>query len=158
MNDKSIKIMQSWIDGALEELDEQEIQEYCYGIIMYGLYGQEVELKNKAVKIALKLIYPQMTKMEDAYQKKIDGGLNSKKAFKVEPELVWQLAQTEKTVPKIIERLAEMGYGDVNPKTLYSNKGWLNRDNKDFAKMPVVEGEEAGINTSANQASPHFNF
>ena len=46
MEDKSIKIMQSWIDGALEELDEQEIQEYCYGIVMYGLYGQEVELKN----------------------------------------------------------------------------------------------------------------
>lgn len=157
MNDKSIKIMQSWIDGALEELDETEIQEYCYGIVMYGLYGQEVEPKNKVVKMALKLVYPQMSKMEDAYQKKIDGGLNSKKAFRVEPEVVWQLAQTEKTVPRIVEKLAEMGYGDVNPKTLYSNKGWLNRDNKDFAQMPVIE-EEVADDTADKQASPHFNF
>jgi len=157
MEDKSIKIMQSWIDGALEELDEQEIQEYCYGIVMYGLYGQEVELKNKAVKMALKLIYPQMNKMEDAYQRKIEGGKASKKAFKVEPEVVWQLAQTERTVPRIIAKLEEMGYGEVNAKTLYSNKGWLNRNNPDFAAMPVKE-EQVPDQSAEKQASPHFNF
>ena len=157
MDDKSIKIMQSWIDGALEEVDEQEIQEYCYGIVMYGLYGQEVELKNKAVKMALKLIYPQMNKMEDAYQRKIEGGKASKKAFKVEPEVVWQLAQTERTVPRIIEKLEEMGYGEVNAKTLYSNKGWLNRNNPDFAAMPAKE-EKVPDQSAEKQASPHFNF
>lgn len=142
-------ILKEWVDTGLEDLDREEMQEYCYGLLMYSLYGEVIETDNKAIRMSLKAIYPNMDRIRTDYEKKVAGGESNTGKFKYDPLEVYQLAQRYKTAPQIIAALnkahPEM---EIKPSGLYSNKGWIDRKltleefcnkNKVDPPMEVVE-------------------
>ena len=72
MEDKKITVRQEWIDSALELLDKEELKEYIYGIVMYGLYDEKIDPENKTVKMSLNLIYPNIDRISNYKQKKLN--------------------------------------------------------------------------------------
>ena len=134
MEDKKIAVRQEWIDSALDVLDNEEMKEYVYGIVMYGLYGEKIETENKTVKMSLNLIYPNIDRITN-YKTKFEGGGSSKdngRPQKYDAVEVWQLCQEFKTGREVANALEAKYGGEVNLKGLYSNKGWINRKDPNF--------------------------
>ena len=66
--ENSVKIMEKWLIAAQKRLNEDELKEFCYGIVIYGLYRGEIDCSDK-VGMALEMVYPQIDGMQDAYDK-----------------------------------------------------------------------------------------
>lgn len=134
MEDKKITVRQEWIDSALDLLDKEELKEYIYGIVMYGLYDEKINPESKTVKMSLNLIYPNIDRITN-YKQKFEGGGSSKengRPQKYDAVEVWQLCQEFKTGREVANALEAKYGGEVNLKGLYSNKGWINRKDPNF--------------------------
>ena len=154
-------ILKEWVDAGLEDLDREEMQEYCYGLLMYALYGEIIETDNKAIRMSLKAIYPNMDRIRTEYEKKIAGGESNTGKFKYDPLEVYQLAQQYKTAPRVIAALNQMHPEmEIKSSGLYSNKGWQDRKltleefcNKNKVDLPIdvtkVDKEEEKPSISA---------
>ena len=114
MEDKKITVRQEWIDSALDLLDKEELKEYIYGIVMYGLYDEKINPENKTVKMSLNLIYPNIDRITN-YKQKFEGG-----------------GSKDNGRPQKYDAVEAKYGGEVNLKGLYSNKGWINRKDPNF--------------------------
>lgn len=122
-------ILEEWVNAGLEVLEQEEMQEYCYGLLMYALYGETIETENRIIKMSLKAIYPNIDRMKTGYEKRISGGESNTGKYKYDPIEVHTLAQKLKNIPQIANALREMHPDiDVKPAGLYSNPGWKDKD------------------------------
>lgn len=145
MEDKEkFSVRREWIEQAIDILTPEEMEEYCYGIIMYGLYGKKIEPRNKSVRLPLNLIYPNLDRIANYGQQFNKGGGNvgNGRPAKYDPAEVWKLARELKSVKAVAAALEEKYGGTVNVKGLYSNKGWLARKDDNF----LGENDNSGFN------------
>ena len=147
--------MESWIDAAADVLEGQEVWEFCYGLMIYGLYGDMIETSNKAVKMALNMVYPQIDKMGAAYDKKVAASqIGADVRAKLDSGRIWGLAHNEglsgAQIKKILED--ELGF-KISDSTLYHNKGWIERknDSPDFCQKEILEKNVAKTNENCQK-------
>ena len=133
--ENGVKIMEKWLTAAQKRLNEEELKEFCYGMIVYGLYQGEIDCSDK-VGMALEMVYPQIDSMQGAYEKKLEesemGADEVRKARDIE---VWELAHNQGLkVPAIKKALDEKNGGNISPSTIYHCQGWKQRgiDHPDF--------------------------
>lgn len=155
MEDKKFVVMESWIGAAADVLEGEELWEFCYGLMIYGLYGDTIETKNKAVKMALNMVYPQIDKMGAAYDKRVAASqMGADVRAKLDAGRIWGLAHNEglsgAKIKKILE--SELGF-EISDSTLYHNKGWLERknDHPDFCQLADLEKISAKNNENCQK-------
>lgn len=143
MDIESVLIRKDWIKDVENILNSAQMEKLCYGLIMYGLYGTKLETDDGMLQMGLNLIYSQMDKMGATYSRnRAASELGAKKRAKLDPIRIWKLYNEENLSGAEILRLMEEETGcAIPPSTLYSNKGWQERDKKnpDFMKMENVE-------------------
>ena len=143
--ENGVKIMAKWLDAAQKRLNEEELKEFCYGMIVYGLYRGEIDCSDK-VGMALEMVYPQIEGMQAEYDKILEnselGADEVRKARNIE---VWDLAHNKGlNVPAIKKILDEKNGGNVSQYTLYHCQGWRQRkmDHPDFMEEVPNKNEE----------------
>lgn len=126
--ENSVKIMEKWLIAAQKRLNEDELKEFCYGIVIYGLYRGEIDCSDK-VGMALEMVYPQIDGMQDAYDKILENAeLGAEEVRKARDIEVWELAHNKGLkIPAIKKILDEKNGGNVSSSTLYHCQGWLQR-------------------------------
>jgi hypothetical protein len=144
----SVKIMAKWLDAAQKRLNEEELKEFCYGIIVYGLYKGEIDCSDK-VGMALEMVYPQIDDMQGAYNKILENAkLGADEVRKARDEEVWDLAHNKGLkIPEIKRALDEKYGGNISQSTLYHCKGWEQRklDHPSFLDESSNKNEEIAI-------------
>lgn len=155
MGDKKFVVMESWIGAAADILEGEELWEFCYGLMVYGLYGDIIDTKNKAVAMALKMVYPQIDKMGAAYDKRVAASqIGGDVRAKLDSGRIWGLAHNEglsgAQIKKILED--ELGF-KISDSTLYHNKGWIERknDSPDFCQLADLEKSSAKTNENCQK-------
>ena len=155
MGDKKFVVMESWIDAAADVLEGQEMWEFCYGLMIYGLYGDMIETSNKAVKMALNMVYPQIDKMGAAYDKKVAASqIGGDVRAKLDSGRIWGLAHNEGLSGTKIKEILESELGfEISNSTLYHNRGWIERknDNPDFCQKEILEKNVAKTNENCQK-------
>lgn len=145
MKENGVKIMEKWLAAAQKRLNEEELKEFCYGMIIYGLYQGEIDCSDK-VGMALEMVYPQIDSMQNAYEKKIENSeLGAEEVRKARNIEVWELAHNQGLKVPAIKKILDAKYGDnISPSTLYHCKGWEERkvDVPSFMGDSLNEGEE----------------
>ena len=143
MDKQSVLIKKDWLDDVETLLDGPQMEKLCYGLVIYGLYGDKLETDDKMLQMGLNLIYSQMDKMGASYSKnRAASELGAEKRAKLDAIQIWKLYNEEGlNGQQIIQRLEEELGCHIPNSTLYSNKGWLERDNKhpEFMKIENVE-------------------
>ena len=143
--ENGVKIMEKWLNAAQKRLNEEELKEFCYGMIIYGLYRGEIDCSDK-VGMALEMVYPQIDGMQEEYDKILENSdLGADAVRKVRDTEVWELAHNQGLkVPAIKKILDEKNGGNISPWTLYHCQGWRQRQNDcpDFMKDVPDKNEE----------------
>lgn len=154
MAKEDVLIKKDWLDDVEDLLDESQMEKLCYGLVMYGIYGDKLESDDKMLQMGLNLIYSQMDKMGANYSKRREASeLGAEKRAKLDPARIWELYNNEGlSGAEIIKVLEEEMDCRIPKSTLYSNKGWQERDNKhpSFMKVENVEIPENSENTNWN--------
>lgn len=119
-------VMKHWIDSVKNMLNEQQMQEFSYAILMYGLYEEYHKSNDVAVQMALNFVWPQIDMMIEGYEEKREMGKKMGRKKTVDDTVVWQMFQEGKKAPEIAKLL------DKPPQTIYSSEGWRERFNKDY--------------------------
>lgn len=152
MRENGVKIMEKWLAAAQKRLNEEELKEFCYGMIIYGLYRGEIDCSDK-VGMALEMVYPQIDGMQSEYDKILNnselGAEEVKKARDIE---VWDLAHNKGLkIPAIKKILDEKSGGNVSPSTLYHCQGWIQRsvDQPDFIKSSEIANLQKDLQSQA---------
>lgn len=151
MAKQDVLIKKDWLDDVEGLLDGEQMEKLCYGLVIYGLYGDRLETDDKTLQMGLNLIYSQMDKMGANYSKSIaasENGANTKRKW--DPMEIWRLYQQGLSGANIIRALEEK-YGErVPPSSVYSNKGWQERDSKhpSFYKEEEIVDE---VNTNVEE-------
>ena len=128
-------IMKNWIDYVKDSCSEEELKEYIYGIVKYGLYEEEYKSSNSLVNVSLKFVLPQIDKMQEKYSERVAYGKTKGRKKLTDDVRIWELAQEGKNGQQIAEELG------INAKTIYGSEGWKNRNNKDYLGDKNDEGE-----------------
>ena len=143
MAKQDVLIKKDWLDDVEALLDGTQMEKLCYGLVIYGLYGDKLETDDKMLQMGLNLIYSQMDKMGATYSRnRAASELGAEKRAKLDPIRIWKLYNEENlSGAEIIKLLEEESGCRIAPSTLYSNKGWQQRDNRhpDFMKTENVE-------------------
>lgn len=152
MAKEDVLIKKDWLDDVEDLLNESQMEKLCYGLVMYGIYGDKLESDDKMLQMGLNLIYSQMDKMGANYSKRKGASeLGAEKRAKLDPVRVWGLYNNEGlSGAEIIKVLEEEMDCRIPKSTLYSNKGWQERDNKhpSFIKVENVEIPKNSENTN----------
>lgn len=154
MAKQDVLIKKDWLDDVEDLLDSEQMEKLCYGLITYGLYGDRLETDDKTLQMGLNLIYSQMDKMGATYNRAMiasENGANSK--MKYDPMEIWGLYQQGLSGADIIRALSAK-YGVAVPKSsVYSNKGWQERDNKhpSFYREEENTKEESFVNSENSE-------
>ena len=78
-------------------------------------------------QVALNFIMPQIKNMQNSYDNKVKMGETRGRKKLVGDDVVWRMAHDEKkSAATIAEEL------NINVKTIYSTKGWKERNNPNF--------------------------
>ncbi len=166
MAKQDVLIKKDWLDDVEALLDSNQMEKLCYGLVMYGIYGDRLETDDKTLQMGLNLIYSQMDKMGASYSKGAAASENGASAKrKYDPMEIWGLYQEGLTGAQIIGVLEEKYGGRVPPSSVYSNKGWQERDNKHpsfYREKEEIEEElstkENYDNSEKNTNSTKFDF
>lgn len=147
MDKQSVLIRKDWLDDVESLLNDVQMEKLCYGLIMYGIHGDKMETDDKMLQMGLNLIYSQMDKMGASYSKNREASeLGAEKRAKLDPVRIWRLYNEEGlNGAEIIKLLEEENGCRIAPSTLYSNKGWQQRDNRhpDFIEEIVEKTENS---------------
>ncbi len=125
MKDRVV-IEREWLDKIKNNATEEELDKICRGLIEYGLFGEKITTNNNFVQMTLDFIYPQIDKMQEAYEKKVNKGKNVGRPATIDTETVYKMARNGARAKEIAEVLGK------NIKSIYSNQGWINRNNDNF--------------------------
>lgn len=149
MSKQDVLIKKDWLDDVENLLDGEQMEKLCYGLITYGLYGDRLETDDKTLQMGLNLIYSQMDKMGANYSKSVAASENGAKIRRrYDPMEIWGLYQQGLSGADIIRAMSEK-YGETIPSSsIYSNKGWQERENKhpSFYKEEEITKEESNVN------------
>ena len=169
MAKQDVLIKKDWLEDVQDLLDDTQMEKLCYGLIMYGIYGDRFETEDKTLQMGLNLIYSQMDKMGASYSKSIaasENGANAK--MKYDPMEIWGLYQKGFSGADIVRALSEKYGVKISPSSIYSNKGWQERDNKHPSFYREEESDVAASaesntnviteNTKENTNSTKFMF
>lgn len=118
-------IMKSWLEEAEVAMDPQDFNELCGQLVRYALFEDLEKTGNPTVDVAISLIIPQIDKMEENYNKKVEQGKKGGRPLTVNNVQIWKLAQ-EKNGTEIAEELK------IPKSTLYSSEGWKQRKNPNY--------------------------
>lgn len=164
MSKQDVLIKKDWLDDVENLLDGEQMEKLCYGLITYGLYGDRLETDDKTLQMGLNLIYSQMDKMGANYSKSIAASENGAKIRRrYDPMEIWGLYQQGLSGADIIRAMSEK-YGEtIPPSSIYSNKGWQERENKhpSFYKEEEITKEESNVdydNSEKITKSTKFDF
>ena len=169
MAKQDVLIKKDWLDDVEELLDGEQMEKLCYGLVTYGLYGDRLETDDKTLQMGLNLIYSQMDKMGANYSKSIAASENGAKTKrKWNPMEIWRLYQQGLSGADIIRALEEK-YGEkISPSSIYSNKGWQERNSKYpsfYEEEEIVEKVNTNVekvvisdNSEKNTNSTKFEF
>lgn len=122
----NMQVMAAWLESC-EALPLEQKKEIYYHIIRYGIYGEEPMSDDVTAQVALNFIMPQIKNMQNSYDNKVKMGETRGRKKLVEDEVVWRMAHGEKKSAATIAE--ELG---INIKTIYSTKGWKERNNPNF--------------------------
>lgn len=144
----SVLIKKDWLDDVENLLDAAQMEKLCYGLITYGIYGDKLETDDKMLQMGLNLIYSQMDKMGATYSKNKGASLlGAEKRAKLDPERIWRLYNEENlNGTQIKAKLEEETGCRIAASTLYSNKGWQERENRHPDFVTNVEKTENSEN------------
>ena len=129
MVDKMV-IMSAWFSKFWDVCDEKQKKEICYGIIKYGLFGDEYVPDDGIAEIALSFIYPQITNMRNGYEKMVEKGKRGGRRPNERNAEIWKLARDGKKVSEIARLL------DMPEKTVYRSPGWKMRNEEAYLSEP----------------------
>ena len=118
-------IMKSWLEEAKTVMNTQDFNELCGQLIRYALFEDLNKTGNSTVDVATSLIIPQIDKMEESYNKKVEKGKRGGRPLTINNVEIWKLAQ-EKNGTEIAEEL------NIPKSTLYSSEGWQQRKNSNY--------------------------
>lgn len=125
MKDRVV-IEKAWLEKFKDICNEEQLKEISYGLLKYGLYGEDIDSNDAVVNVVLNFIRPQIDNMQKAYEKKISKGENVGRPATIDTETVYQMAREGAKAKEIAEVLGK------NIKSIYSNQGWINRKNPNF--------------------------
>lgn len=164
MAKQDVLIKKDWLDDVEDLLDGTQMEKLCYGLIIYGLYGDKLETDDKMLQMGLNLIYSQMDKMGASYNRSVaasENGADTKRKY--DPMEIWGLYQEGLSGAEIIRALSEK-YGERIPaSSVYSNKGWQERKNKHPSfyienSSTNVENEVISEKYEENTKNANWNF
>lgn len=118
----SVVIMRNWLEQVESLCNEEQMKEFCYHLLKYGLYEEYGKTADPAVSMAMAFITPQIDAMQEDYEKKIAAGARGGKACKVDNEKIWKMAKDGISGGQIAEELG------LPRSTVYSSAGWKARD------------------------------
>ena len=156
MAKQDVLIKKDWLDDVEELLDANQMEKLCYGLVMYGIYGDRLETDDKTLQMGLNLIYSQMDKMGASCSKSIAASINGANSkMKYDPMEIWGLYQQGFSGADIVRTLSEKYGVKITPSSIYSNKGWQERENK---HPSFYREESTNVNTEKNTNSTKFDF
>lgn len=166
MAKQDVLIKKDWLEDVQDLLDADQMEKLCYGLVVYGIYGDRLETDDKTLQMGLNLIYSQMDKMGASYNRSVVASENGAAAkMKYDPMEIWGLYQQGLSGAQIIGALSEKYGVRVPPSSVYSNKGWQERKNQhpSFYKEEKEECAESNTNvitknTSENTKITNFTF
>ena len=122
----NMQVMASWLESC-EALPLEQKKEIYSHIIRYGIYGEEPMSDDVTAQVALNFIMPQIKNMQNSYDNKVKMGETRGRKKLVGDDVVCRMAHDEKkSAATIAEEL------NINVKTIYSTKGWKERNNPNF--------------------------
>lgn len=125
MKDRVV-IERTWLEKFKDICNEEQLKEISYRLLQYGLYEEELVSNDAVVNVVLNFVKPQIDNMQAAYEKKIAKGENLGRHATIDSKMVYLMAQEGKKAGEIAEELGQ------KVKSIYSNKGWVNRNDPDF--------------------------
>lgn len=151
MAKQDVLIKKDWLDDVEDLLDSTQMEKLCYGLIMYGIYGDRLETDDKTLQMGLNLIYSQMDKMGASYNKSTAAStIGADKKRKYDPMEIWGLYQQGLSGADIVRALSEKYGVHITPSSIYSNKGWQERENKHPSFYKEEEQDEECTKSSTN--------
>lgn len=129
-----VVVMKHWVDNVIDMLSEEQLKEFSYAILKYGLYEEYYESKDVAVKMALNFVLPQIDLMLDSYEERKEFGTNVGRKKSINDMEVWNMYQQGMSGAEIARKLGKP------TSTIYSTDGWKNRDNPKYG-----EGSDFGF-------------
>ena len=159
MAKQDVLIKKDWLDDVEALLDSNQMEKLCYGLVIYGIYGDRLETEDKTLQMGLNLIYSQMDKMGASYSKGVaasENGANAKRKY--DPMEIWGLYQQGLSGADIVRALSEKYGVSITPSSIYSNKGWQERENKHPSFYREVSTNVDTENTYESTNSTKFDF
>lgn len=148
----SVKIMGKWLDAAQKKLNENQLKELSYRLVMYGLYQIEIECDDIMVDSMATMIYPQIDEMQEKY-----GAMQQKNEekgdFYTQRDIwIWELAHNEGLKMAAIKERYDEKYGGFTPiDTLYKTQGWKQRMKEHPSFMEGNENKKEEISKLPNE-------
>ena len=121
-----ILIMSNWIDNVKEMLNEDQLKEFCYAILMYGLYEEYHKSNDVAVQMALNFVLPQIDMMLDSYEEKKQMGQKVGRKKTIDDIQVWKMFREGVKGADIAKKLGK------TPTAIYHSEGWQERLNDNY--------------------------
>lgn len=131
-------VMKHWIDNVKDMLNEHQMQEFCYVILMYGLYEEYHKSNDAAVQMALNFVLPQIDMMLDSYEEKKEMGQKVGRKKTIDDVAVWKMFREGVKGADIAKKLGK------TPTAIYHSEGWAQRLNDNYLDDKEMENLEGG--------------
>jgi hypothetical protein len=115
-------VMKDWLDQIEKRCNEEQLKDFCYRMIKYGIYEEYKESEDALVNVLIDMYFPQIDAMQEAYEAKVSQAQKGGRPSKLDHKMVWNLAKQGYNGSDIATKLG------VPKTTIYSSPGWRKRD------------------------------
>ncbi len=122
MSRTKMVVMRDWLDQVEKRANQEQMKEFCYRMIKYGIDERYEESEDPLVNVLMDMYFPQIDAMQEAYEAKVAQAQKGGRPSKLDHKMVWTLAKQGFNGNDIAVKLG------VPKTTVYSSPGWKGRD------------------------------